>query len=94
MAEELLATLREALSNVARHARASSASVSLAAETTPGQALLRVADNGGGLPDPAPEQGYGLRNMRERAERLGGHCTISSGPDGTVVEWAVPLKTP
>jgi signal transduction histidine kinase len=94
VAEELLATLREALSNIARHAGASSATVRVAAGTSPGQALLRVADNGRGLPDPAPEQGYGLRNMRERAERLGGQCTISSGPDGTVVEWEVPLKTP
>ena len=87
--EQLCASLREALSNVARHARASSADVSvLAAE----QVVLRVVDNGVGMP-AHPGNGQGLRNMAERAERLGGSFRAAPGTDGgTVVEWSVPNR--
>ncbi|MEW6470898.1 MAG: GAF domain-containing sensor histidine kinase [Actinomycetota bacterium] len=87
---ELLATLREALSNVARHAAASKAGVSVAAGD---EVVLRVRDDGRGLPPDRPGGGLGLRNMASRAERLGGRFSIRSEPGGgTVVEWAVPLR--
>ena len=35
----------------------------------------------------------GLANMRQRAERLGGRCVVSSTASGTTVEWSVPLQT-
>ncbi|MGP8160184.1 MAG: GAF domain-containing protein [Candidatus Dormibacteria bacterium] len=86
--EELLKTLREALSNVARHAGASGVDVRLSAGA--GTITLRVADNGVGLAADAP-RGHGLDNMEARAEALGGICEFSSRPGGgTVVTWRVP----
>jgi two-component system, NarL family, sensor histidine kinase DevS len=90
VAEHLLSVLREALSNVAQHAQASRAEVLVEVGTDTGL-LLRVTDNGRGLPS-APTPGRGLHNLEERAAQLGGDFSASSGPDGgTVVEWRVPL---
>jgi signal transduction histidine kinase len=87
---ELLATLREALSNVARHARATTVEVKVVAGD---QLVLTVTDNGRGLPAERFGGGLGLRNMASRAENLGGRCEIRSpAGGGTVVEWAVPLQ--
>ena len=86
-ASELLATLREALSNVARHAAAGSVEIVVHAGD---EIRLRVVDDGRGLSDHRSE-GNGIRNMKARAARLGGHCHIGAGPDGgTVVEWQIP----
>jgi signal transduction histidine kinase len=86
--EELLKTLREALSNVARHARASGVDIRLSASS--GTIALRVADNGAGFSGEAP-RGHGLDNMRARAVALGGICDVTSHPgDGTIVTWRVP----
>ncbi|HVW32361.1 MAG TPA: GAF domain-containing protein [Acidimicrobiia bacterium] len=86
---ELLATLREALSNVARHAGAGRVEVELSAGV---EIVLRIVDDGRGLPD-APSRGLGLRNMASRAEALGGRCDIRRGESsGTVVEWTVPAR--
>jgi len=86
---ELLAVVREALSNVARHAHATSARVSLHAAD--GQVSLIVEDDGLGI-DPALARG-GLVNMGERAHDLGG--TFEVGPRGadagTVLIWRVPI---
>ena len=86
---EVLAVLREALSNVARHAGATSAGVALVYEDS--ALTLKVVDNGTGIaPDAAP--GDGTRNLRARAARLDGTASISSGPNGgTVVTWRVPV---
>jgi signal transduction histidine kinase len=85
---ELLAVLREALSNTAKHALADSASVDVeVGETT---LTLRVTDDGGGLPEDRQESG--LRNARRRAARLGGAFELTPGvPAGTVFTWRVPL---
>ncbi len=90
-AEHLLAVLGEALSNAARHAHASAVDVSVeVADTT---LRLRVADNGRGM-DPAVSRRSGLVNLRKRAEELGGAFSLSSNqPNGTVVEWVVPLSS-
>ncbi|MEV7013616.1 GAF domain-containing sensor histidine kinase, partial [Streptosporangium sp. NPDC051022] len=86
--EHLLAVLREALSNVVRHARASKAEVR--AEAAGGRLTLVVTDNGVGL--PADGRRSGLRNLQERAERLGGSFEIESPAEGgTQVRWSVPL---
>jgi two-component system sensor histidine kinase DevS len=89
VAVELLPTLREALSNVARHADASAVEVFLDVGVDDG-VRLRVVDDGRGIPaDPA--NGNGLRNITERATRLGGHCHVSArSQGGTLVEWRVP----
>jgi signal transduction histidine kinase len=88
--EELLKTLREALSNVVRHASASSVEVLLRAGS--GTVTLRVADNGVGIPKDA-RRGHGLDNMQTRAESLGGVCELSvRRGGGTVVSWRVPAS--
>ena len=87
---DLLATLREALSNVARHARASRVDATVAV----GDAglLLRVTDDGIGPPAPDQPRGHGLDNMAARATGRGGSCDIRpANSKGTVVEWRVPL---
>lgn len=88
VAEHLLAVLREALSNVVRHARATKADVSV--EARGGRLTLTVSDNGAGMPQDGRRSG--LRNLAERAERLGGSLDIASPPEGgTRLEWSVPL---
>ncbi|MGY1644328.1 CHASE3 domain-containing protein [Geodermatophilus sp. SYSU D00703] len=84
------AVLRESLSNVARHAGASTATVRIAVHD--GSLALTVTDDGRGIPDGAP-RGNGLANLRTRAERLGGRATVDARPDGrgTVIRWEVPL---
>jgi signal transduction histidine kinase len=85
---QLLAVLREAISNVARHALADSAQVDVS--VTPERLELRVADDGVGLPAEVSESG--LRNARRRAADLGGTLEVSPvGTRGTVLVWRVPL---
>lgn len=85
---QLLAVLREAVSNVARHALADGAEVDVGVV---GDRLeLRVADDGVGMPDEVSESG--LRNARRRADDLGGTLEVSRvGERGTVLVWRVPL---
>ncbi len=88
VAEQLLAVLREALSNLLRHARASAAGVLV--EVRDGQVTLVVTDNGIGMPRDGHRSG--LRNMRERAEQRGGSFTAQSPAEGgTRLSWTVPL---
>ena len=63
----------------------------MAVRRVPGALLVAVDDTGVGLPDD-PRSGVGLASMRERAEELGGSCTITS-PDGggTHVRVRLPL---
>ncbi|GIH67700.1 sensor histidine kinase [Microbispora siamensis] len=88
VAEHLLAVLREALSNLVRHAKATRADVAVHAGD--GRLTLVVEDNGVGI--PAEGRRSGLRNLADRAERLGGAFTLGS-PEagGTRLEWSVPL---
>jgi PAS domain S-box-containing protein len=87
IAQELLPSLREALSNVAKHAGASAAEVVVDCDDT---VTLRVLDNGRGMP-VSLSGGHGLCNLTERATKLGGTCHVGSRPDGgTAVEWRVP----
>jgi signal transduction histidine kinase len=89
IAAELLAVIREVLSNIARHAKATSVTVLVA--LLDDTMHLVVADNGVGMTTDA-RAGEGTRNIRSRAERLGGGATISPGPDGgTQVVWRVPV---
>jgi nitrate/nitrite-specific signal transduction histidine kinase len=84
----LLAVLREALSNVARHAAASKVEVRLVVEA---DLALLITDDGRGLPS-SYAAGSGLRNMSSRASELGGRLDVSAAPGGgTVVQWVVPL---
>ena len=88
-AAAVVATLREALSNVAKHANATVVDVELAVGD---DLLLQVCDNGRGILEPAPQGGNGLVNMRARAEQLGGNAQIHRSPvGGTIVTWRAPL---
>jgi signal transduction histidine kinase len=91
---ELLATLREALSNVARHAGARATDILITVgPDAGGEIVLRVTDDGCGTTAGAETRGYGLRNMASRAERLGGEWSLTSGEaGGTILEWRVPVR--
>jgi signal transduction histidine kinase len=86
-ADDLVAVLREALANVARHARAGSASVELSVR--PERLSLVVHDDGIGITTTA--RSSGLANMRRRAERHHGECHVTPRqPGGTTVRWTIP----
>ena len=89
--EQMLAVLRESLSNVIRHAAATSVEI----EVTAGHELvLRVSDDGLGASTDWGE-GFGLRNMAARADSLGGSFALGAhSPHGTVLQWRVPLGGP
>lgn len=90
VAEEVPAVIGEALTNVARHARATRAEVSVVAAN--GTLTVTVTDDGIGLPDGGRRSG--LRNLAERAEKLGGSMAVTArgaGETGTLLEWRVPL---
>ncbi|RZI94574.1 MAG: hypothetical protein EOO67_04365 [Microbacterium sp.] len=76
----------EALTNVARHADASRASVSLRQQE--GSLLLEVRDDGASAVPWTP--GVGISSMRERATQVGGTLRTTSGPSGSVVEATIP----
>jgi two-component system, NarL family, sensor kinase len=78
----------EALTNVVRHSGAARASVDVSVN---GALVISVADNGTRPWDPT-RVGVGLSSMRERAEELGGSCTVTPRPEGgTVVRAVLPL---
>lgn len=82
----LAMTVREAATNIQRHARAGRARVRFGVED--GEAVLRVADDGRG---GAIVPGNGLTGMRERIEAMRGRLRVESGKDGTRIEARVPL---
>ena len=88
VAVDLLATLREALTNVAKHAAAGRVDVAVLA----GDGItLRVTDDGVGAPVGDAPRGHGLKNMAARAESHGGTLSLAAIPGGgTVLEWRVP----
>lgn len=91
LAADLLAVLREALANVARHAAATMVEVKVAVN---GELTLEVTDDGSGLPPTPSPGGHGLGNMAERALTRGGAFQLLPGPDGvgTTASWRVPLR--
>lgn len=90
-ADNLLAVLREALTNAAKHANASHFLVALSVSD---HVTLEVADNGVGPLDASSGEGLGLANLRSRAERLGGECALAPGDvGGARLTWRVPLET-
>ena len=90
VAEHLMATIREAVTNIERHARASEASIVLSAND--GYCRLQVTDNGRGM-DLKTEGGLGLNNLRHRAEKLDGQFEVARNPTGgTMLIWRVPYS--
>jgi signal transduction histidine kinase len=88
--EQVLPVLREALSNAARHARATQVEVVLVAGS--GELELIVTDNGNGILEVPVESG--LDNARQRARALGGQLyLVDVEPHGLRFHWRVPLTT-
>ncbi|MFI6030694.1 GAF domain-containing sensor histidine kinase [Amycolatopsis magusensis] len=88
---DLFATLREALSNAARHSKATKVSVNVAVDAQGRGLRLTVVDNGIGIP-AAPVRRSGLANLTARAERWQGSCAVRGGPDGgTTLDWVIRL---
>jgi two-component system, NarL family, sensor histidine kinase UhpB len=80
---------QEALTNVVRHAKATKVSLSLSADR--GAVVLRVADDGRGIPPELLDSSFGIRGMRERALLIGATIDVRSRPGaGTTVELVVP----
>jgi len=87
IADHARAALREALSNVVRHAGATSVDVQVDRDTA--GLRLSVRDNGCGIPADVTRRG--LRNIADRAATVGGRCDVESTPNtGTDVTWWVP----
>jgi len=85
----LFRALRELLINVARHARSGKAHVRIARDGA--VAEITVEDEGVGF-DPAEIQGFGLRNLHDRLEHLGGEVAVDSAPGrGTRVRVRAPI---
>jgi signal transduction histidine kinase len=92
LADELFAVLREALTNIAKHAQATSAEVSVEARDSTLSAS--VTDDGVGYRGDA-KVGRGVDNLRARATKLDGDFDISQmDSGGTTLTWRVPLKRP
>jgi signal transduction histidine kinase len=91
IADDLLATLREALSNVARHAEAHAVDVRLVVEDD--TLVLTVTDDGTGPSGHPTTSGLGLGNMAERARKHGGTSVLGSvAPHGASLTWRVPTR--
>ncbi len=89
---DLVAVVRESLTNVAKHA--SARTVALTVDIEDGHLTVHIKDDGVGFAASGVIFGQGLRNLKERAENLGGTCELSTAPgDGTRIFWSLPLPT-
>ena len=85
LVHDVVATVRELLTNVVRHAGATRVTVEVLVD---GEAAVVVTDDGRGMPPVTARSG--LANLADRAERRGGSLTVTAGPPGTAVRWSVP----
>ncbi|WP_410623989.1 GAF domain-containing sensor histidine kinase [Amycolatopsis sp. cmx-8-4] len=87
LAEHAEAVVREAVSNVLRHARAAELTITVSLE---GDLVVEVSDTGIGMPEAVVRSG--LRNLEQRAAEAGGSFRVERPAEGgTRVVWAVPL---
>jgi signal transduction histidine kinase len=89
LVRDVTAVVREGLSNVARHASATTAQLSVFATTT--RLTVTISDDGSGVGDGTRRSG--LDNLRRRAEDRNGSMAIAEVPDlgGTTLVWTVPI---
>lgn len=84
--------VQEALTNTAKHARATSVRVVVREQGS--ELLIEAQDDGVGFDQQSPEQGYGLSGMRERVSLAGGTLEIESGSQGTRIAARLPAGRP
>jgi signal transduction histidine kinase len=82
--------VQEALTNVAKHARANR--VRVAVSESDGELLVEVQDDGAGFDPDAGSQGFGLAGMHERVSLAEGTLSIESGERGTLVRACLPAR--
>jgi len=89
--EQLLAALREVLTNAAKHAQASAVDVVVSVDGP--DVVLTATDDGIGLPDVGLLRRSGMANIAARAQELGGECVAErlSAGGGTRVLWRAPV---
>ena len=89
--DHVVAVLREALANVAKHAQATEVLVTISA--VDGVLTVEVTDDGVGLPRERRGRLSGLANVQSRASELGGALTVERRTDdgGTILRWTVPI---
>lgn len=88
---DILAIVREALSNAAKHARARNVTIEVAIDGL--QLQLAVTDDGIGFAVEQPTAGRGLENMQERVAGMGGTWQVDSTPgEGTTMRIALPME--
>ncbi|MEU8583031.1 sensor histidine kinase [Streptomyces abikoensis] len=91
IADDAVAVLGEALTNIARHAHAGTVDISVVNNGR--ELVVTVTDNGVGIPEGTRRSG--LRNLAERAENHGGELRLTAPADGgTTLVWRVPLDIP
>ena len=91
LADDVVATVREGLSNAARHAQARQVDVSISLVDS--RVIVTVADDGEGVASDASFRG--LNNLRDRAERRGGALDLlPRAPRGTLLRWSAPRPEP
>ncbi|UNX53835.1 GAF domain-containing protein [Georgenia sp. TF02-10] len=95
VADDVVAVVREGLSNAARHARAASVQVrvSVLGNGPTGRVVVDVEDDGVGV-DPAVTRRSGLANLAARARRHGGTFSVGTNErgQGSLLSWQVPLS--
>ena len=89
--EHLIAAMREALTNAAKHAQASHVDVVIGLES--GDVVLTVTDDGVGIDHAQTRRNSGLANLSARAHDLGGSCQLTrvSADGGSCLVWRVPI---
>ena len=92
VARNYMSMLRELTSNVLRHAQASTMSVELAHRDD--TLVTTITDDGIGFDGEASDAGNGLRNLRRRAQEIGGSISFTRRDRGTRVELVAPLEPP
>jgi signal transduction histidine kinase len=85
----VLRILQEAFSNVLQHARANRVRVETGVDPRGENVYIRVRDNGTGFTDDRP--GYGLANMRRRAQAIGAQLRVEPSPTGTTLSLLLPV---
>jgi signal transduction histidine kinase len=83
----ILRILQEAFTNIIKHARASTITVTTGFDAA--HVHMSVADDGGGF--RGEREGRGLSSMRRRAQQLGAQLEINSSPSGTVLSLRIPV---